>query len=388
MLKQYIIPSIAVIIALLFSISTLYFFIESGKLKNQNIALTENLTTILTSLAQTNQSLVETTYALNTKAQQLGAALNELLDTKSELNYTKEKLKEKEAVLANTASDLQVLEARYEELNETFGTLKEEVLGLEESINSYISWFKTNSNFSDSLLDSAGVYPFIKEIKKKCVDADAINLACLPFVMEKKLDFGYIFEKEDRLYSLEEIVKNKGGDCEDYSIFTKALLNYIKGIYPSSELTLRSWKTSFGSHFTIYTEGTSYWYVDNAEEYTIGDLGDLNPSVFCHTVTCADDACEGHCIVGVSETKIENVTDLGNLEGTKLFEPQNGQYLGKIGSTYTICEKSIEDCGKKSNHIFVIIGDDDLYVFEEGNWSSYKYYLQTVGELKKELGNN
>ena len=119
-------------------------------------------------------------------------------------------------------------------------------------MHDYVSWFKNNSNFSSDLLNNEDVFSFVREIKKKCVDAGVLNLACLPFVMEKKLDFRYIDEDEDKLYTLEEIIHNNGGDCEDFSIFTMASLNYLKNDLTTKDIELDSWVTKIGSKFTIY----------------------------------------------------------------------------------------------------------------------------------------
>lgn len=381
--KELVIPTLA----FLFLISTLYLFIETTALKTQNNELSKNLSNVINSLTQINDTLIQTKTSLNEKTQFLEETTNKLQLTTSELNYTKNKLIKTEEELKNITSTFQTLEQNYSKLNETVSKLKFELNDLEETINDSVKWFKENSNFSEKFLENDDILSFLSRVKTKCIDGNSINLGCLVFQMEQRLDFKYILEGEDKLYSLNEIVENKGGDCEDFSIFTVALLNYLKSVYSFNGLELISWKEKLGSQFTIDKTDNSYWYISNAEPYPIGGLDDVNPTVICYTVHCAENICEGHCVVGLSEKGLTTTTSLTNLHGSKLFEPQNGQYLGKIDGKYTLCETDILACDKKPNHIWLVIGNDDLYIFKDNVWTSYKYYLTTIEKLKNETLN-
>lgn len=379
MVKQFIAP----VLIFLFLVSTLYLFTESNNLKNQNKELSGNLTTTTNLLVQINATLLQTKNMLNEKTQLLTATKDELQDIKSELEETKNKLQQKEAALKNTTANFQELEQRYGEMNKTMTNLKLELTSLEQTIKDSIKWFKKNSNFSEQFLENDEVKSFVNRVESKCISDNNVNLGCLVFQMEKRLGFKYVLEEGDRLYSLEEIIKNKGGDCEDYSIFTMALLNYLKSASSEDALDLVGWKWKLGSRFIIYEASGSSWYIPNAEAYTMGALSKLNPFVFCYTAECTNGVCNGHCVVGLSKTKLENTSSLSSIHNAKLFEPQTGGYLGKIGTDYFLCEDGIKNCDIKLKYGFVIIGDSDLYIFKNGNWTSYAYYLNKIEELKK-----
>jgi hypothetical protein len=163
------------------------------------------------------------------------------------------------------------------------------------------------------------------------------------------------------------------------------LLNYIKTEYAGSSLNLKTWTYDYGSQFIVYDEGDSYWYNPDAISYDIGNLDALNPIVICFPVTCTLDGCSGHCVVALEEDYVDDIDDLEKLDHGPVYEPQNGEFLGYLGEQYIMCNEAISDCDKEKNHIFLIIGDDDLYIFEDGKWVGYDYYKDTLSSLKKQF---
>lgn len=373
------------IVLLSFMVATVYLFLENGGLKKNVSSLNETLKSTQYELEQTKSTLAITTTNLNQKNSELLETSSRLGDVSTQLNSTKIQLQQKTAELTNASMNIEDLTAKQKKLNETMKSLTTELSAVEENIKDSISWFKSNADFSDNFIENTDVGYFVSDVEDYCIKNEEVNLACLSFSMEKQLGFRYISEGADRLFSLDEIVNNHGGDCEDFSLFTKALLNYLKKQYDINELALQGWGYKSGSQMTIYDQGTSKWYMPNAEEHYVGNLMALYPAAFCFTVECdINDVCEGHCVVGMTKERIESIEDMTGLSGSVMFEPQNGAYLGSVGNGFSVCNKYISDCGDKANHIWLVIGDEDLYIFKDDKWTNYKYYLTKIEDLRKE----
>ncbi len=311
-----------------------------------------------------------------------------LRETRSELDETREALSNTSTELNHTKQELaernEELEATEEELNQTldllegtrdeFQQLKEEVLDIEESINASIQWFRGNS-MAPSSLDY-----FMARTKAKCVDDRELNLGCVPFVMEDRLGFVYKQEYPDRLYSIEEMVSNRGGDCEDYSLFLKAFLNSFKEI--DGGVKLKGWTESPGSEFVIYETSERYWYYEGEEVY-FGFLRDLEPYVICYTTEYTPPLIEGHCIIALSDEEISSADDLENIDGSVTFEPQDGRYKGVVGEDFHLCREGELFCDTNVNSIFFVITNDDLYQFVEGEWKNYRLYQQSASDFRE-----
>ncbi|MFH1785421.1 MAG: hypothetical protein ABH842_03250 [Candidatus Micrarchaeota archaeon] len=293
------------------------------------------------------------------KNQELENTHNLLLSTQIELNTTKQEL-------ANKSLSL-------EEAQEGFETLKLEVENIEQTINESMEWFSANSNMPPSL------DYFVSYIEKKCMD-DGLNLACIEFFMKKNLKFSYKNENPDKLYPLDELVSRGGGDCEDYSLFLKAILNDIKENNPDTDVI--GWESGNGE-FIVYEGDGRIWYYDHAEEVNFGSLKDLNPVVICYTTSYTTNQLLGHCVVGLSEQKIETSRDISELSGASLFEPQDGEYLGEVGVEFSLCEG--EDCSKNTNDIIILITDNDFYKMQDGKWQSFGLALVKLNKFKKDL---
>lgn len=171
------------------------------------------------------------------------------------------------------------------------------------------------------------------------------------------------------------------GDCEDYSLIFKATLNTAKSDMAGLEAV--TFAPGGTANFRIYPKESaqlstdeSYWYVPNAKTASLGFLDKSHFYVICYR----SGATIGHCTVAISPNELLSSSDMPLLSGAQVFEPQNGLYLGSVGSEFPIC--SSEDCTGKLYNVQLVITDGDLYKFEGGKWVGYADYLQKVEQAK------
>jgi len=352
-----------------------WFYFENAKLQREALDYEKKLNATSAKLAKANDELI----MLNRSLNELSAELD---STKQQLNMSFEMLAEREVELNKTKEELY---KTIEELNTTknilnltkyeLAELTEEVNDLEKSINDSVAWFKENSLFSHSL------DPFVYRIERSCIKEKKLNLACVSFLTGKYLGINYISEYPDRLLSLKDFTSRKGGDCEDFALFFKAMINTLKKSHP--EVVAEVWEKGSG-RYVVYTEknenGLVEWYIEG-NGISIDRLDLLNPYVVCFAV----DHNSGHCVVALSEKEIHSIEEIDQLNGAALFEPQLGEYNGVIGKQLILCEKGEPYCERKPNHISFIITDDDLFQFTNGSWKSFAYYRQKTLDAKEKL---
>lgn len=331
-----------------------------------------------------------------------------LQDTRGELNDTKSDLAEKMRIIEiqnenNTmlAADLQdrnneiaelggQLNETEAELEEARGTLegaeeeiaeiREETLAMAENINQSIQWFRDNSELPSTLK----VDRFVSKTKKGCIENDVMNLACVSHLMEQELGMSYKSDPGDRLYSIDEIIGRKGGDCEDYSLFFKAFLNRFRG----QGLGLEAWESGIGKYDVYFDEEEGIqWYYDNAQGREVGNLEDGKPYVACYWTSISPEILEGHCIIMLTERNITSPADIsdGNLADAVFIEPQDGKYMGRMGGEFSACVEGDEACGNKTHRIVFVITDSDLFQFSEGRWDYYGGYGERTEQIFQKL---
>jgi len=352
-----------------------WFYLENAKLQREALAYEEKLNATSAKLAKTNEevrtlnrSLNELRAELDSTRQQLNASFAALAEKEVELNNTKEELYKTKEELNTTKNILNL--TKYELIE-----LTEEISGLEKSINDSVAWFKENSLFSPSL------DPFVYRIERDCIKEKKLKLACVSFLTGRYLGINYISEYPDRLLSLNDFTSRKGGDCEDFALFFKAMINTLKKSHP--EVVAEVWEEGSGN-YVVYTEKDESkvveWYT-HGDGISIDRLGSLNPYVICFAV----DYNSGHCIVALSEKEIHSIEEIDQLNGAALFEPQTGEYNGVIGRQLVLCKNGEPNCESNPGHISFIITDDDLFQFNNGSWKSFAYYGQKTLDAKEKL---
>jgi hypothetical protein len=242
-----------------------------------------------------------------------------------------------------------------------------------------MSWFKQNSKLDPSYSWSVDI--FLKRIRSDCIYNQTLNLACINYLNERTvlylqylndLDIGEV----DHLQSINQTIKRRGGDCEDFALFFKAILQTLK---TNENLYVKTWEPSEHEQYAVWPQTKDPEYLvfyPKAQQKIISNLKNTYPVVICYTVN----SVSGHCRIALSETKI-TADSIQNLDGAPVFEPQNGQYSGTIGTDYQICSKEFSDCKYFAGAITVVITDDDILNFNDSKWDSYDNHHEKVNEI-------
>jgi hypothetical protein len=301
-----------------------------------------------------------------------------------------QRLNETEANLENTSATLSQREEEMANLTSQIDSVKNSVETLNSNINDSMKWFRDNSIMPLSLSQD------YSSLKSDCVLKDGndvtVNLGCAPNTMKNAFGFNYRSDlTRDRLYSLDEMVANSGGDCADFSLFLKAFLASVKKDYSSSDsINIIGWENDPGSGNWFYITPKKQWGYKDAKAHDFGNLKDLTPYMVCY-ITEFDEANNtkiGHCIVALSSLdKISGYTDLYNLEGSELFEPQTGEYMGKVGGNITICREGDKECENAPESAMMVITGSDLYNFADSEWSSYGMDQDNAKDFISRLNN-
>ncbi|MBL7169757.1 MAG: hypothetical protein ISS48_01965 [Candidatus Aenigmarchaeota archaeon] len=300
------------------------------------------------------------------------------------------------------------LKENLEELNEEFENLNKSHIILEGEVQSTIKKIETYQNeiqesmkwFNDNSIlpeDKGGnrylerTYRYlereecIEKVGKKCY----IKSACIHFVNSIRNRFNYKEDietslEEDKLQSLDEFLENKGGDCEDYSLFFKAENNYLKEESIESgcsDIVIEGWVESEGDKY--YVDPKMEYFYDNAKRFLLkGEY--IYPNIVCGNIYDLNlDKVSGHCVVAFTKEQISS-EDLNELNEAPLIEPQSGEYMGLINDASSGIYLS-KNYGV--SYIYEVITDDDLYLFSDENnkWLSYSMFNQELNEKKMEL---
>ncbi|MBU1166552.1 hypothetical protein KKF81_06360 [Candidatus Micrarchaeota archaeon] len=379
---------IALLVSLPFAGLLLILAILSVYLFFENSSLSENLRNNVSTVNSLNSQLADAHTEISELNSDLQSTSNELAETKFILSNTSEELDKTRDALLQASSELNDTHLQLEEatelLDETkteFLQLKTELYGIEESINDSVQWFSDNA-FLPSIPLLNG---FFSRTTSKCIENNQLNMGCVPFVMEDRLNFRYLFENPDRLYSIIDMVDHEGGDCEDFSLFFKAYLNTLRKDYP--DIKLEAWDRSPGEQYVVYEKSGTSWYYE-ATPHDLGSLDDFTPYVICYNTAYYDGINrQGHCIVALSRNELLTGNDMTKLNGAPAFEPQNGMFMGTVGTNFYICAEGETGCDNDLNSIVFVISDDDLYQFIDSKWRYYKDYQRTTSEMRMNIDN-
>ena len=359
-------PIILSIISAILLISTVSFYLESSAWRSYAGALEDEN-------AELNQSLDQRSSELEAEKETTKFLTGELGHMTSLLNETNASLVGCYGDLADETELYDECSVQKEQLTEFISetvveldNLTAELDEFQQQVADSMSWFTFNSNIENLSFR----YRYLAD---SCTSGDEINAACIPFIMVEEESWGYKREEGDHLLSFEEMIRNRGGDCEDWSLYFKGIFNYIKKEARNEKTLVSVISAAPGTNFNIYKD----WYYEDATGRGVGTTED-NMYVICY---------DSHCIVAISDEEIETSEDVYKLRGAPAIEPQDGQYMFTIGSIGNpdICEPG--DCNYAID-IWIVITDDDLYDFHyNGEWTGYKDYYDTAGYYKEKIGN-
>ncbi len=358
----------------LLAISTLASIALFLQATGQKESLAAELAGVKGGLLNSQKELNFTKAELGTKREEAALLQEDIADLRAELNDSEAEVRELEGRLNESEAELEDTKNTLSHAREEIARIREEALAMDEQISESISWFRDNSALPGTLK----VDRFLSRVEKSCVNDDTLNLGCASYLMKE--DLGFLYKDDptgDRLYSIDEIIARKGGDCEDYSLFFKALLNRFR----DDGLEMEAWTGGIG-RYVIYEDASTgrYWYYDNTDGITLGNSKQDNPYAVCYFTGFANGTRIGHCVIMLTNATIGTPDDISNaaLADAPLFEPQDGGYLGNVGDGFFVCEEGNEGCDDGDYSLTFVITDSDLFQFSGGKWN---YYAGRHGEI-------
>ncbi|GEM_PF-1322253 len=369
---------VTVAVALVFLLA---FMVFAAYLFSINTALEEKLDALNVS---TSQKLIQMQKDYNEMNSRYLVAQKQLRDANAALD-------EANAGLALTLAQLAEANLQLEESKQSLASQQQYVSEitsnlskLESSINDSMSWFRGNAYMPSGYSWAGDI--FMSRISSDCVDKGSLNFACISHLMENTAFAIHYREdiaagSEDHLQSLKETIDLGWGDCEDYSLLFKAVLNSMRE--EDSGLIATAWQPAESGEFRVYPKEASdsgnepYWVYSKAKAAPMGSLS--NSYVICYSVTPA----AGHCTVALTGVKVNESSQVPFLQGAEVFEPQSGRYLGRIGESLSICTH--QGCKNMGGKIWLVISDSDLYIYNDNGWGGYADTLAQVQQEKASL---
>jgi len=297
------------------------------------------------------------------------------------------------------------LEGNYSILEQNYSFLKAETNNLILKVETYkieieesFSWFRINSYLNESIDEKSTK----RKIDSNCYEIKSdgchIKLGCFYLINSEKLNLEYKYDyettnSEDKLMSLIDFLKNKGGDCEDYALFFKAEFNYAKNMCQDKNIILEGWtypvEKEEESKYWLNFQKT--WYLDDVKRIEFENFN--YPNIICGNLyDPVLDEISGHCMIAFTNHEIKNISDLIYLNNAYMIEPQDGSFQGNLNKensgVYLLNEEVWYDDRIKS-WVYSIITDNDYFLFNEDSlsWSSYSLFMDEFTIKQSELRN-
>jgi len=346
--------------------------------------------------------------ALSESKSELDATYSKLLSDYRSLNASLNKLNSDYEALNDSYSQLST---EYSGLNASYLTLRvetEKVLGkvddYEKNLQDSMSWFRTNSDLSgigDRLKTERVQYGLHDNCYRIEGGMCKIKTGCLWVVNEHYLGLSYRTDIEtthtnDTLLSLQDFIRNWGGDCEDYSLFYKAEMNYIlskcmEGGISQSSIMLEGFNPGGSEDYFLdfkTAQETRYYLPDTLP--AVLKNGYIYPVEVCGNIyDLNQDVVTGHCIIAFTRNRINSIDDIrAELNLAPMIEPQTGEYMGLVNDASSgIYLASDSNMGDKDSYIYMLVTDGDHMLFDEekGAWISYSGFSEELAELELRL---
>lgn len=314
--------------------------------------------------------------ALNNEKQSLDATL---ADTEARLNAANARIFKLQNDLENKENELAASTQSLEEQEAAVETIQSDLDSLDRKISDSMSWFTDNAVFPSNYNSKSSV--FHARVMDDCVDNGYLNLACVQYLMENSA-FAIHYQtdikttgKADFLQSVRQTIDLGWGDCEDYAVLFRSILNMAKN--EQGNLHAEAWDYGGDANFRIYPKaGEEYFYFPGAQGLDLGRLGGSYFYVVCYT----HDSQSGHCVVAATPYAVTGSNEMGNLYGAYMFEPQSGKYMGQIGDAIFLCDRA--GCTQQIGAISTVISDDDLYSYGSRGWEGYQDFAKRIKDAE------
>ncbi len=339
-------------VLLVFCIVLLVFsfvhFRDSAALRAENAALSEELAGTKAELAEVRDSVAFEGNRIDGLKLEMGQADSALEagieEVAVDLEATKGRVTSIEENFEQFREEYIELQGQYEEKAAEYELLVGEIEDFEMGLEEKMYWYTANADFGG---ETKG---FLSRIDTKCIEEGGVlNMPCVVYVLDER-DYEYESEAKDYIKSLDEFERDRGGDCEDWSIFVKAIINEIAAEHGVDELRVVDFNRP--GYFEVYSDdGITYYY----------SYADINMKIEDLQVACFPvGGGYGHCAL-VSEDVI--------------FEPQDGSYLARAewdGESYLI---------RDGGFVEVLIDNEDIHVDTGEGWVSYAYFIEEIERI-------
>ncbi len=328
-------------------------FLQADSLRAENAALSVEVGELRMELEDARETIAAQGRKVNEVELEMGEMRGEM---SAELEAISIRIEDTQGRLGELEENFSVFEGEYIELKGSYEAKVEEYSQLigqledfEEGLEEKMYWYSENADFGGRNRN------FLNTIEGECINGDTLNMPCVAIMLDQK-GFEYVGEGTDKIKSLDEFEDAGGGDCEDWSIFVKAIINELAREEGVSELEI----VHFGKpgRTDIYEDGNTIYYYPYGS--VIVGIEDLN--VACFPVSYG----KGHCAL-ISEDV--------------LFEPQDGSYLSGVGWEG---EDLLINTG---GEIEILIDDMDIHVRDEEGWVSYSYFIERIQSALDEIKN-
>ncbi|MEM4332366.1 MAG: hypothetical protein QW500_03750 [Candidatus Micrarchaeia archaeon] len=258
------------------------------------------------------------------------------------------------------------LKDRYSNLLGYSETLKKGLDEFESSLMSKWQWIKGNA-----VIQPKDMSRISGPLDSYC--GPDIKIPCIAAVLQLKEGFGYISDYGDQIKSVSDFINDKGGDCEDWSLFMKSYINSQR-----DGKMIRAFATGGDDDYEIFQDGSDIYYYSNARDVKIGKKGTLECIVICH-----DMGDYGHCVLAFASREA-NVSIFDRINGAQAVEPQNGQLIGEVERDDNDSSKFYLKVSKTTYKlpIYILVTDNDLYLYDDGVWSSYGSQFEKLEQIK------
>lgn len=326
----------------------------------------------------------------------------QLTTLNSEVNQLNTEIVQLKTKNTQLSQDISSLATQKENITGQFIRLKMDIASTINDLEDYkkdvsesMSWFNANS-----ILDESRDMQWTKKnIGNQCyriIDRTCmIKTACFYLVNENMLNIFYqrdiqLTGEEDRLQSLEEFFENRGGDCEDYSLFFKAQQNYVldrcfeKG---AENFVIESWTPNPAKEnkYIINFVEDKEWYITGVDVIELPE-GYIYPNIVCGNIFDPTlNGVAGHCVIAYTKDKIKTINDVYQLlNKAPMIEPQDGRYMGLINdySSGIYLNSNFDDATHHS-YIWQVITDNDLFRYyreRDINWIGYSNFYDLLSE--------
>jgi len=294
------------LLVLVSAFATVYFL-------GANFALGQKIASLNASVAATSAQLAGVRSDYSQLSQKYAASQGELANAKSALLQSSNQLALLQAQLLQTEKALNDSRQSLAGQQQKVDALNGEFSTLETTINSSMAWFRDNAYMPVNYTWTADI--FMTRVMSDCTDKGSLNLACVSYMMENTA-FSIHYRSDigaDHLQSVKETIGLGWGDCEDYSLIFKAILNSVR--QKNASLDIVAWQPADSGEFRIYPKETPgetgpYWVYSNAKGANMG--APKHAYVICYSV----DATSGHCTVALSDVDVQESSQVPLLEGS------------------------------------------------------------------------